>query len=126
MARIILTSLRVSSRLSSSRLPIARPALFAALFVYLMFARTRASADTFLMLTDQMRDWRYALGPLTGLPLTGTQSTAGGWSLGPVYYWVLWLSRGVVGPWIGNLPHAGAICISLTQSGADTLLIRSG
>lgn len=90
-----------------------------------MFARTRASADSFHMLTDQIRDWRLALGPFADLPLTGTQSTAGGWSLGPVYYWVLWLSRVTIGPWVGNFPHAGAIGISVLQSAADLFLLHA-
>lgn len=77
------------------------------------------------MLTDQMRDWRLALGPFTELPLAGTQSTAGGWSLGPVYYWVLWLSRVTVGPWVDNFPHAGAIGISALQTAADLLLFHA-
>lgn len=45
------------------------------------------------MLADQIRDWRIALGAFRDLPLVGTPSTAGGVSLGPVYYWLLWLSR---------------------------------
>jgi hypothetical protein len=90
-----------------------------------MFARTRASPNSFLMLTDQIRDWRLALGPFTELPLTGTQSTAGGWSLGPVYYWILWLSRVTIGPWVSNFPHAGAIGISVLQSAADLLLLHA-
>ena len=90
-----------------------------------MYARTRASADSFVLMRDQIRDWGYALGPVTGLPLTGTQSTAGGYALGPIYYWILWLSRVLVGPWTNNLPHAGAIGISLLQTGADLALLRA-
>jgi hypothetical protein len=100
-------------------------ALLVVLFAYLMFARTRASADSFLMLRDQIRDWGYALGSLRSLPLTGTQSTAGGSSLGPIYYWILWLARVVVGPWTSGLPHAGAVGISIVQTLADLLLLEA-
>src|SRR5262245_26978127 len=107
--------------------PAARPsrlewAALALLVPYLMYARTRDSFDSFVLMRDQIRDWSYALGPLTGLPLTGTQSTAGGYALGPIYYWVLWLSRVLIGPWTSNLPPAGAIGISLLQTAADLFL----
>lgn len=82
-------------------------------------------SDTFLMLRDQIRDWRFALGPLAGLPLTGTQSTAGGSSLGPIYYWLLWLIRHVVGPWTSYLPHAGAIGLSLFHTAADLFFLHA-
>ena len=97
----------------------------AALAAYLMFARTRGINSSFLLLRDQIRDWGFALGPLADLPLTGTQSTAGGSSLGPIYYWVLWACRVVIGPWTNNLPTAGAIGISLLQTGADLLLLEA-
>ena len=94
-------------------------------FAFLVFARTRAVADTFWLMGDQIRDWRIALGPWHELPLTGPQSTAGGTSLGPVYYWVLWIVRHLIGPWTRNLPHAGAIGISVLQSAADLLLLHA-
>lgn len=92
-------------------------------FAYLTYARVHDATNSFLLLRDQMRDWTIALGPLRSLPLTGTQSTAGGASLGPIYYWVLWLSRGLIGPMVHNLPHAGAYGIALLQGCADLLLL---
>ncbi|MFN7914316.1 MAG: hypothetical protein U0Q55_03180 [Vicinamibacterales bacterium] len=99
------------------------PALLALLTLYLLAARTFDTTSSFLLLRDQMRDWRIALGPFSALPLTGPQSTAGGSSLGPVYYWVLWLSRLLLGPFTNNMPHAGAWGIALLQTGADLALI---
>jgi hypothetical protein len=100
-------------------------ALLAALFVYLAYARLHEANETFLLLRDQMRDWRIALGPFSSLPLVGPQSTAGGSSLGPVYYWVLWASRWTIGTWMDNLPQAGAYGIALFHGAADLLLVDS-
>ena len=99
--------------------------LLVVLFGYLTFARVHEATSTFLLLRDQMRDWQIALGSFRSLPLVGTPSTAGGSSLGPVYYWVLWASRCLVGPWASNLPHAGAYGIALLQGAADLLLLDS-
>lgn len=96
-----------------------------AVAAYLLFARTRTVADTFLMLRDQIRDWQIAMGPFTSLPLTGPQSTAGGSSFGPVYYWLLWVIRQTIGPWTGGLPHAGAFGIAAVQTAADLLLLEA-
>ncbi len=93
--------------------------LIATLAVYLVAVRLWGVSDSFLMLRDQIRDWRFALGPLSDLPLTGTQSTAGGSSLGPIYYWLLWLVRHLVGPFTGYRPHAGAIGLAGFQTLAD-------
>jgi hypothetical protein len=93
--------------------------------IYLMVVRTWGITRTFYLLRDQIRDWRLALGPFAELPLTGPQSTAGGSSLGPIYYWVLWASRVIIGPFTSNLPHAGAIGIALLQTGADLLLLHA-
>jgi hypothetical protein len=82
----------------------------------------RGITDHFLMLREQIRDWNIALGPLSSLPLVGTASTAGGHTFGPIFYWVLWLIRVTIGPFTGNLPHAGGIGLSLLQSGADVVL----
>jgi hypothetical protein len=82
------------------------------LFAYLVFFRTRGVADSFWLLGDQIRDWTIALGPWRELPLTGTPSSVGGTSLGPVFYWVLWAIRRVIGPWVDDLPHGGAIGLS--------------
>ena len=118
----ILTSL---SPLSPRRSTFAYAALLVCLSAYLLDARVGASAHSFLMMDDQIRDWRLALGPFSALPLVGTSSTAGGASLGPIYYWVLWLSRVVLGPLLHNQPHAGAYGIALCQGAADLLLFEA-
>ena len=107
------------------RVPGAYALLLLALGAYLLLLRTWGVSDSFLMLRDQIRDWRFALGPLSGLPLTGTQSTAGGSSLGPIYYWLLWLIRVAVGPWTGGLPHAGAVGLSLIHTAADLFFFHA-
>jgi hypothetical protein len=94
----------------------------AGLFLLLVFIRTRHISETFWLLGDQMRDWTIALGSWRDLPLTGAPSTVGGTAIGPVYYWMLWGIRHLVGPWTDNLPHAGGIGLSLLQSAADALL----
>ncbi|MFN7984022.1 MAG: hypothetical protein U0Q11_19420 [Vicinamibacterales bacterium] len=100
-------------------------ALLLLVFAYLTYARVHDATNSFLLLRDQMRDWTIALGTFRSLPLTGTQSTAGGSSLGPIYYWVLWLSRVVIGPVVHNLPQAGAYGIATLQGTADLLLLDS-
>jgi hypothetical protein len=92
-------------------------------FAYLVFARAGHAHRSLWLLADQIRDWRIALGPASSLPLVGTPSTAGGSSLGPIYYWILWLSRVVIGPWVQNLPHAGVYGIALLQGAADLFLL---
>ena len=100
----------------------ARNAIAVLLFAYVLAIRTYDVATTFLMLGEQTRDWAVALGSITDLPLLGAPSTAGGRGLGPAYYWVLWLGRVTIGPFMDNLPHAGGITVALFQSIADTWL----
>jgi hypothetical protein len=102
--------------------PRARLAIAVAFFAYVLLIRTYDLANSFLMIGEQIRDWRIALGPWFELPLTGAPSTAGGRGLGPAYYWLLWLGRHLVGPFTDNLPHAGGIWVALLQSAADTWL----
>jgi hypothetical protein len=101
----------------------ARVAVAAIFFLYVLYIRVYDVADTFLMLGEQTRDWAIALGGVTELPLTGAPSTAGGRGFGPVYYWLLWLGRNLVGPFTDFLPHAGGITVALLQSIADTWLL---
>lgn len=101
----------------------ARLAVAAIFFGYVLSIRVYDVADTFLMLGEQVRDWKIALGGITELPLTGAPSTAGGRGFGPVYYWLLWLGRNLVGPFTDFLPHAGGITVALLQSSADTWLL---
>ncbi len=103
--------------------PRARGAVAVTFFCYVLLIRTHDIADTFLMLGEQTRDWAIALGGVTELPLTGAPSTAGGRGFGPVYYWLLWLGRHLVGPFADFLPHAGGITVALLQSIADTWLL---
>ena len=100
-----------------------RVAVAAVFFSYVLYIRIYDIADTFLMLGEQTRDWTIALGGVTELPLTGAPSTAGGRGFGPVYYWLLWLGRNLVGPFTDFLPHAGGITVALLQSIADTWLL---
>ena len=101
----------------------ARMAVGAIFFLYVLYIRVYDIADTFLMLGEQTRDWSIALGGMTELPLTGAPSTAGGRGFGPVYYWILWLGRHLVGPFADYLPHAGGLTVGLLQSIADTWLL---
>jgi hypothetical protein len=101
----------------------ARVAVAAIFFLYVLYIRVYDVADTFLMLGEQTRDWSVALGGLTDLPLTGAPSTAGGRGFGPIYYWILWVGRHLVGPFADYLPHAGGVTVALLQSGADTWLL---
>jgi hypothetical protein len=102
---------------------VARIAVAAAFFIYVLFIRVYDIADTFLMLGEQTRDWTIALGGITELPLTGAPSTAGGTGFGPAYYWILWIGRVIVGPFADDLPHAGGFWVALLQSIGDTWLL---
>jgi hypothetical protein len=96
-----------------------------ALFLYVLAIRTYDVSSTFLMLGEQTRDWTIALGSLFDLPLTGAPSTAGGRGFGPVYYWLLWIGRFTIGPFMDNLPHAGGVTVALIQSIADVWLFTA-
>ena len=102
---------------------VARIAVAAAFFIYVLTIRVYDIADTFLMLGEQTRDWAIALGGITELPLTGAPSTAGGRGFGPAYYWILWIGRVIVGPFADYLPHAGGFWVALLQSIGETWLL---
>jgi hypothetical protein len=102
--------------------PRARVAVTLAFFIYVVAVRTHGVAGTFLLLGEQTRDWTLALGSWRDLPLTGTPSTSGGRGFGPVYYWLLWIGRHIVGPFTQNLPHAGGLTVSLLQAAGDLCL----
>jgi hypothetical protein len=102
-----------------------RAALSLIIFSYLTFVRTRGISQTFWLLGDQILYWRTALGSWRDLPIGGGPSSVGGTTLGPVFYWVLWAIRRVVGPWTHNLPHAGGIGLSIIQSAGDALLFAA-
>src|SRR5262249_56173103 len=97
-------------------------AALTAVGLYTLAIRTRGITDHFLMLSEQMRDWQLALGPFSSLPRVGTPSTVGGNSFGPIYYWILWLTRVLIGPLFDNLPHAGGVGLAAMQSIADVVL----
>ena len=103
--------------------PRVRATVAIAFFAYVVLIRTYDITTTFLMLGEQTRDWTIALGGWESIPLTGTPSTAGGRGFGPVYYWILWLGRHLIGPFTDNLPHAGGLTVALLQSIADTWLL---
>lgn len=103
--------------------PRARVTVAVAFFAYVVLIRTYDITHTFLMLGEQARDWTIALGGWQAIPLTGAPSTAGGRGFGPVYYWILWLGRHLIGPFTDNLPHAGGMTVALVQSVADTWLL---
>jgi hypothetical protein len=91
-------------------------------FAYLIFIRTRGISQTFWLLGDQMLYWRIALGSWRDVPIGGGPSQVGGTTIGPIFCWVLWGIRHVIGPWTHNLPHAGGIGLSIIQSAADAFL----
>jgi hypothetical protein len=79
----------------------------------------------FWLLEDQIRDWGIALRPLAEMPLVGPPTHVHGYTIGPAFYWILWLIRVSVGPWFENLPHAGGIGQAILQSAADTILLAA-
>lgn len=79
--------------------------------------------DHFWMSEDQRRDWEVALGPLTSLPLVGSPTHVHGYTIGPAFYWILWVIRVAIGGFFDNLPHAGGIGQAFLESAADALLM---
>lgn len=98
-------------------------ALPAAIFLCAFIARTWGISRHFWLYGDQIRDWSIALRPFWELPLVGPPTHFGGYTIGPAFYWIVWVIRVVVGPWFENLPHAGGIGQALLQSGVDALLL---
>src|SRR5262245_39583369 len=92
-------------------------------FLSTLLLRIWGVSTWFWLLGDQIRDWAIALGPFSELPLVGPATHVSGYTVGPAFYWILWLIRVIVGPWFDNLPHAGGIGQAIIQSGADALLL---
>jgi hypothetical protein len=92
------------------------------LFGSTLALRTRHISEIFELLGDQVLYWNIALRPWRDLPLGGGPSSVGGTTIGPAFIWAMWGIRHLVGPWTGNLPHAGGIGISIIQSAADAWL----
>lgn len=102
-----------------------RRIVLAAAFTLTITIRVWDIGRHFWLLEDQIRDWSIALGPLTKLPLVGPPTHVHGYTIGPAFYWILWLIRVTVGPWFQNLPHAGGIGQAILQSAADTILLAA-
>jgi hypothetical protein len=102
-----------------------RAAIFALVFALTLTIRIWKINQHFWLLEDQIRDWSIALRPLTQLPLVGPPTHVHGYTIGPAFYWILWLIRVTVGPWFHNLPHAGGIGQAMLQSAADTMLLAA-
>jgi hypothetical protein len=97
----------------------------AAVFLGLTLLRTHGISRTFWLLGDQILYWKIALRSWRDLPIGGGPSSVGGTTLGPIFCWVLWAIRHLIGPWCDNLPHAGGIGLSILQSAADALLLTA-
>jgi hypothetical protein len=100
-------------------------ALDVLLFGYLVWFRTHGLSETFWLYADQVRDWTIALKPFGDLPLVGPPSLAGGNTVGPIYYWILWLFARVIGPFCDYLPHAGGVGTAILLSAADAALFHA-
>ncbi len=74
-------------------------------------------------LYDQMRDWDIAQRSFLDLPLLGPATHFRGYTIGPAFYWIVWLMRLTIGPFFDNLPHAGGIGHAAVGSAADALLV---
>lgn len=98
----------------------------AALFAHATRFRVRGIQADGPRLGDQARDWAIALGPAGSLFLVGTPSTAGGHTLGPFFYRLIWISRVTIGPFFDNLPHAGGIGLSAVHSKIAIALVLDG
>jgi hypothetical protein len=102
-----------------------RAAIFPLAFALTLTIRVWKIDQHFWLLEDQIRDWSIALGTLRDLPLVGPPTHVHGYTIGPAFYWMLWLMRVIVGPWFDNLPHAGGIGQAVLQSAADTMLLAA-
>lgn len=109
-------------RLAASRRS-SRLALLATTFVVTCALRIWGVTTYSLVLRDQYRDWEIVQGTFGSLPLLGPATHVGGYTIGPGFYWILWLIRVVFGPWFEYLPHAGGIGQAALQSAVDVLLL---
>jgi hypothetical protein len=92
---------------------------------YSFFFRSYHVADFFWLLGDQIRDWDIAQNNFWNLPLVGTprNDTVGGYHLGPIFYWILWLIRYSIGGYFDNLPHVGGISFAFIHALSDGFLL---
>lgn len=84
--------------------------LVAALIVFAV--RTSGISSDFWLMNDQIRDWDLIQTSFGSLPVTGTPRSGGGYHVGPAYYHLLWGSRVLLSPFLGNLPHVAGITIT--------------
>jgi hypothetical protein len=103
--------------------PAVRLGILFAFFVSTLTLRVWGISKWFWLLGDQIRDWGIALGPFSDLPLVGPATHVSGYTVGPAFYWILWIIRVAFGPWYHNLPHAGGIGQAALGSAADVLLL---
>ncbi len=103
----------------------ARLALLAITFIATLALRIWGVTAYSLVLRDQYRDWEIVQGTFGSLPLLGPATHVGGYTIGPGFYWILWLIRVVVGPWFEYLPHAGGIGQAALHSAVDVLLLAA-
>jgi hypothetical protein len=102
---------------------VARGCLSAFVFSLILAIRVWDISSHFWLLGDQIRDWGIALRPFAELPLVGPPTHVDGYTIGPAYYWLMWVIRLVLGPWFDNLPHAGGIGQAIVESAADAVLL---
>jgi len=98
-------------------------ALSVAAYVGLVLLRTHDITRTFWLFSDQILYWDTAQLPFTQQPLVGPEQHIGGYAIGPTYNWFVWLSRVMLGPFVDNLPHAGAVFQVLVHSAFDGILL---
>ena len=98
-------------------------ALLVAAYVGLVLLRTHDITRTFWLFSDQILYWDTAQLAFTQQPLVGPEQHVGGYALGPTYSWFVWLSRVTLGPFVDNLPHAGAVFQVLVHSAFDGMLL---
>jgi len=90
--------------------------------VVLFAVRTSGISNDYWLMNDQIRDWDLVQTSFGSLPVTGTPRSGGGYHVGPAYYHLLWGSRVVLSPFLGNLPHvAGMTVTALDVAGALAL-----
>ncbi|MBL8018510.1 MAG: hypothetical protein JNM27_02495 [Leptospirales bacterium] len=97
----------------------------ALIFAYALALRIHGIEEHFQLFSDQIRDWKIVGQGFLDLPLHGTPRNSGGFSHGPIFYWILWLSRQIIGPLTNQLPHAGGIGVAIFYALSAAALYRA-
>ncbi len=118
MSRSLLPSSRGKEAIQSYFLPLL-------IAFYAFYFRAHGIAEHFQLFGDQILYWKEISVAFTDLPLRGTPRVDGGYSLGPILYWILWLSREVIGPFTDYLPHAGGIGVAFIYGLSAGFLYRA-